>query len=460
MDNVLFLPSDVLLCADECLDTQMHQKLFEGFAYGKCRVRFEKGAKGMLSFGTCEPPLLSQDAEYALSITKDGFCVRGRDSATLARGFCALLQRIEWESGTGRIYLAPHFAQGVFKTGVRMLHLCVFPETTHLQLSRYIRLAGMLQYTHIVLEFWGMLRYDCCAALAWPQAFSKKEAGELIAQIRALGMQAIPMFNHLGHATACRVNTGKHVVLDQDPSKFALFTPDGWSWDVKNPEAVALLRKVRAELYELFGDGEYFHLGLDESYMYTQSAELYGILPDYLGELTAEVEREGRRPLLWMDMFLPPEAFGGQKAHVCAQKTPEECDAVLGRLHPASVLVDWQYDMTEAPIPTSLYLKGKGFDLIGAPWLEVANGKAHIDTVVQNGLFGVMQTTWHTMHREAFKMLPFARALGAAKAPWSDVSNPKEETAALLRKVTWEPYGYAEAGWRTAQITLGSEKEC
>ena len=55
MDNVLFLPSDILLCADECLDAQIHQKLFEGFAYGKCRVRFEKGTKGMLCFDTCEP---------------------------------------------------------------------------------------------------------------------------------------------------------------------------------------------------------------------------------------------------------------------------------------------------------------------------------------------------------------------------------------------------------------------
>ena len=46
---------------------------------------------------------------------------------------------------------------------------------------------------------------------------------------------------------------------------------------------------------------------------------------------------------------------------------------------------------------------------------------------------------------------------GELNLSWGAVSGA---TAALLRKVTWEPYGYAEAGWRTAQITLGSENEC
>ena len=96
---------------------------------------------------------------------------------------------------------------------------------------------------------------------------------------------------------------------------------------------------------------------------------------------------------------------------------------------------------------------------MGAPWLGNANCKAHADTVAENGLFGIMDTTWHTLNREMYGILRLARYLGAAKAPWSDRSGPREETATLLRKLTFEPYGYEESGWMTHQITLGAEKE-
>jgi hypothetical protein len=326
-------------------------------------------------------------------------------------------------------------------------------------LKKFVRLSGVLQYTHIVLEFWGMLRYDCCSALAWPNAYTKDEIREVIREIRELGMEPIPMFNSLGHASACRLASGKHVVLDQDPSLYYLFTPDGWAWNVECEETKTLLRQVRGELYELFGEGSYFHAGLDESYIHNRTPALHAKLPAYLKELTEEISREGRRPMIWMDMFLPPEAYTNVRLHTCTNKTPEECGEILSSLSPDTVLVDWQYDNKEAPVSTTLYLKDSGFDLMGAPWFLAENCYAHIDTAVEHGLFGVMQTTWHTCARELPKMLPFARRCGAAKAPWSEGSGYREETATLLRKLAWEPYGYEDAGWMKRQITLGAEKE-
>ena len=74
------------------------------------------------------------------------------------------------------------------------------------------------------------------------------------------------MFNHLGHASASRSSYGRHVVLDQNPRLATLFEPDGWTWCLSNPETLELLRAIRSELIELFGEGGFFHIGCDEAY--------------------------------------------------------------------------------------------------------------------------------------------------------------------------------------------------
>ena len=124
----------------------------------------------------------------------------------------------------------------------------------------------MLKYSHIVLEFWGMLKLDCMKELSWSIGYEKEQVRPILDEARAMGMQIIPMFNQWGHATACRLISGKHVVLDQNPALQTLFSPDGWSWDLENPEVRRLHRAIRTELCELCGEGDYFHLGCDEVY--------------------------------------------------------------------------------------------------------------------------------------------------------------------------------------------------
>lgn len=159
-----------------------------------------------------------------------------------------------------------------------MIHICVFPENDLYFIKKLIRLAVLCQYTHIVIEFWGMLRYDRLKELAWPHAFTKAEAGELIRECRELGMEPVPMFNHLGHATGSRLCYGKHVVLDQNAKLEHLFTPDGWAWNIGSSEVAELLRGIRIELYELFGPGEYCHIGCDEAYYISRCPQMRQVL--------------------------------------------------------------------------------------------------------------------------------------------------------------------------------------
>ena len=108
----------------------------------------------------------------------------------------------------------------------------------------------------------------------------------------------------------------------------------------------------------------------------------------------------------------------------------------------------------EAPIPSLLSLKDCGRDAMGAPWHRPGNYSAHVKTVADHGLFGVMLTTWHTLKQDMAIILGCAKDCGAVTFPWSAFSGHREETATLLRKVSFEGNTYADSGWSREQIEI------
>lgn len=193
--------------------------------------------------------------------------------------------------------------------------------------EKNLRLAGVMQYTHVVLEYWGTLRYDCLKELAWPQAFDKTFAKDMAREIREMGMEAIPMLNHLGHASACRVSGGKHVVLDQNPRLAPLFSPDGWSWNAESSKVQELLAAVRRELYDIYPDAKYIHLGCDEVYSYERGEEDQRKMRVFMTALLAQVSAEGKTPMIWGDMLLNAEnvgIVGDKERYHCADRRSSE----------------------------------------------------------------------------------------------------------------------------------------
>ena len=318
----------------------------------------------VFTIGSTAPPALDEGKEYAITVDENGVAVAGKDYGGLMRGFFALIMKIEQMNNQFVIGFAEEQSKYILQN--RMIHICVFPENDLYFIKKLIRLSALCQYTHIVIEFWGMLKYDCMSELAWPHAFAKEQAKELIDECRDLGTEPIPMLNQLGHASASRVRYGKHVVLDQNPKLQRLFTPDGWAWNIESEEVKRLLARVRHELYELFGEGEYMHVGCDEAYFISRNAALRQQLPTYLKELTDEVESEGRRPMLWMDMLLEKGVY--QNCYTVGEK--DEVEKIRNATALSTVFVDWQYDCAEIPIPTLHSLKDCKRDVIGAPWFN------------------------------------------------------------------------------------------
>ena len=256
--------------------------------------------------------------------------------------------------------------------------------------------------------------------------------------------------NTAGYPVTVTDQYGRSVVLEQEPALQRLFTPDGWAWNILSDEVKALLKAVRLELYELFGPGEYMHVGCDEAYYINRDAQIRQYLPGYLRELTQTVEEEGRRPMIWMDMLLARETF--KDCYCVAAK--EEVEMLQKAPSANTVFVDWQYNCGDVPIPSLDSLKNCGRDVIGAPWYQPKNYAAHVQTVVQNQMFGVMMTTWHTLKEYMPSILGCAKEMGVTTFPWAASSRLREETATLLRRVSFEGNGYAESGWSKTQILI------
>ena len=452
MDIRFLLGNKVVVRGDARLNNEMFFGLFKRFTFEVCEIEFHEGESLTLVIGDVKIPHIPNGCEYSLLVNDNGVAVAGRDYASLMRGYFSMLMKIERKMGTKELFISATCENKSYKIQNRMVHVCVFPETTLLDLKKYVRLFALLQYTHVVIEFWGMLKFECCPPLAWENAFTKSEIKEVVNEAKCLGIEAIPMFNSLGHASQSRYMSGKHTILDNDVSLYHLFTPDGWAWDLENEEVFSLLKNVRSELYEVFEGCKYFHLGFDESHIHNRNKELSSRLPNYMSRLTKEVQNENKRPMIWMDMILPPDAFTNMQGNEHSVKSKNDCLEIIKGLADNTVFVDWEYSVKRSPISSVIYFKDLNIDIMGACWFDIENGKAHIDTVSEHNLFGFMQTTWHTISNHLPNTIEIAKHFGAELPIWSKESQTGTLLATLIRGVTFEKTDYYNCGWVKKQI--------
>lgn len=292
-----------------------------------------------------------------------------------------------------------------------------------------------------------MLRFDCMSELSWPFAYTKEEAKRVIGEANSLGMEVIPMFNHLGHASACRERNGKHVILDQNPRYEHLFNDFGWEWNFEDEEVYSLLKQIRKELIELCGNGSYFHLGCDEAYSLGHGTNSGKELCKYINRIEAELESDGRRAIIWGDMLLDKESFKNEPERYSANCETEIVDTITNHLNKNIIIADWQYSLTCQQWKSAQMLSSKGFDIICCPWDNIENAKSAIDTVQSLNLYGIMHTTWHTLF-SGFPAMVFS-----GKSSWNKSAymiHKKEGyhyCASIVRKVCPANGDYEKAGW-------------
>lgn len=439
--------------AHTCLNKTVITEFWHNFTYRSSTLTVTETTDYVFSIGNTEKIPLD-GYEYTVNIDSNGICVYAESEKSLICGFMTLLDRLQAIDGDEGTAVKLDFCQIRDKAQMknRMVHFCIFPETELWELHRFVRFCAALRYTHVILEFWGMLKYDCMKELSWSHGFTKEEVKPIIKEANELGLEVIPMFNHWGHASAGRVMHGKHVVLDQNPSLQSYFSESGWCWDISKPKVKALLRKIRIELMELCGNGKYFHIGCDEAYNYSFTKEGMDDICDFLNEIGTELQAYGRRAIVWSDMFLYRYPhYNPKNFYECNAPSPEAEQYMLSRLQRHLIIADWQYEIKVAPEETAPIFKNAGFDCLLCPYDKgMPQMNSIISTAKELGLMGFIHTTWHTLS-SGFPFVTVAAVTGFENRTVNH-REVRANSAALLRKVYPVNGDYRKAGWSKIQI--------
>lgn len=455
-ENNFIFYGEVNAIAHPCLNKDIIKEFWRNFSFGCSTLNVSECDKFIFSIGNTKA-LPLDGADYSINIDEGGVCVCAENEKNLIYGFVTLLDRFSGVDREDSLAVKLDCCQikesPLIKN--RMVHFCVFPETELWVLKRFVRFCGALKFTHIVLEFWGMLKYDCMNELAWSFAFTKEQIRPIINEANDLGLEIIPMFNHWGHASACRICSGKHVVLDQNHSLQTYFTDDGWCWDIRKPKVKDLLRKIRKELTELFEGGRYIHLGCDEAYNFELNKENMDFICGFINEISEEMKQVGRKIIIWGDIFLyrHPD-YNSDNKYTCNAPSQFVEQYLLEHLSKDVVIADWQYSATSYPIETSDVFTKAGFDCLLCPWDRgEAQMYACLDTVKNSSLMGIMHTTWHTIQGHGYTFV-LRTAAGCFESP-VPLTNREARTAAasLLRKVMPSNGDYEKSGSLKFQIT-------
>lgn len=448
-----YLNKKVSFYANDIINKDILRKFWNSFSFGHSDIEFMQ-TDDLVFYTDIAKQVELGEYTYAINVETDGIFVKAKDEKGLISGFMTLIDLIKMDDDGNvkidccEIYESPYIKK-------RMIHFCVFPETEIWELKKFVRLCGALKYTHVVIEFWGMLKFDCLKELSWDNAFTKDMIRPIVKEANEMGIEIIPMFNHWGHAAQCRIIHGKHVVLDQNPKLQYLFDDTGWCWNFLSSKTKNLLKNIRYELIELCGDGSYFHIGCDEAEGFSYTKEKMDEVCEYINEVNADISSYGRKAIMWADMFLYKKPLYENENIYGGAPTEKAAEYMLDSVDKNIVMADWQYSCTKTPIETSILLKNAGFDVLICPWgrdFESDSVEVCLDTIKDYNVDGIMHTTWHTLSNGTMYVGKVAME-SWTKSTKDTVPVYAAKTASIQRKVCFADGNYERSGWARLQIS-------
>lgn len=259
-------------------------------------------------------------------------------------------------------------------------------------LKRIAREAAELGVNTLIVEWEASFPFDRHAVISSAYAYRPEEVREFLGECGRLGLDVIPLQQCFGHVEYI-LRHERYGHLREDEGDLCQICP------CRGREAVAVFREIFREVAAVH-DSEYFHIGGDETYLLgdcprcRKRAETEGksrLYVDYLRLVAEEVIRQGRRPLLWVDMLLKhPEA---------AAEMPREC-----------VFVDWNYGWAVDRFGDFAGLSALPFEFWGAvamrsapdnhsshAWVtHLENLRDYVPVARAAGFRGLVMTSWST----------------------------------------------------------------
>ncbi|MBR7131750.1 MAG: family 20 glycosylhydrolase [Lentisphaeria bacterium] len=286
----------------------------------------------------------------------------------------------------------------------RGIHLCYFRETEDWELEKLLRLAAYYKFNYAVIEFWGTFPFEKYPEFQWAEKHGNREfIRHLIKLGEELDIKLIPQYNCFGHAAGSSVSNGRHVVLDRFPQFAPLFEPDGWTWCLANPKVQEVQKELLEEIFELFGDVPFFHLGFDEAFnagscLQCSQRDYPQLIKEHILFLHGVLAAHDCRAILWHDMFLELDEKRW-KHHILVDRNAPNPYRILDELPRDIILADWHYGKPEADEngvywPTADYFAGKGFQVLLAPCVNEQGILTMAEHAANHHLAGMLETTW------------------------------------------------------------------
>ena len=163
-------------------------------------------------------------------------------------------------------------------------------------------------FNSVIIDLGDGIKYDSHPEISAPDAWSKEFFAKKLGEIRARGLMPIPKLNF---------SAAHHTWMKQ------------YKRMVSTPAYYKVCSDLIAEVCELFGSPEYFHIGWDEE-TYSECRKLNPVVirtgdlfwHDLLF-LVKEVEKYGARPWVWSDSYWWGKAKGGD-AEAYLKNMPKE----------------------------------------------------------------------------------------------------------------------------------------
>ena len=434
-------------------------EIWHGFSMNASTLKvIENQTDYVFFYGQCNKPILNDGDEYVINIEKDGFYVVANDRLSLIRGVMTLIMRIQNNPTANCIepIIACGEIHGNFSVKERTIHI-MCPKNAF-DFQRFIRFCALLQYKVLVVDFRYNFGFKCLPkVMVMNKGIAKPVLKKLFKEANDLGLQIVPMFNSLGHASGYGEETGEHALLDVDIKYQPLFSPTGWCFNVQNPKVIELLNAIRKELCEFVDQSgfekKYYHLGFDEAYLYRVKYLPPQTVANFIKTLTDQVVADGYTPFVWGDMLVNkemiPEYDKDAGVYYCA-----ECEHpydLLEGINKETIICDWQYSVYNAPVVTTNHLKSRGYKVYGSAWggtswFDGRNATAHVDMVKQGKSDGIMMTTWGVTKRYDTVMF-CAFECGLPHNTWTKYAHPNTAVSAIYRcllpaKGDWKKSGH------------------
>lgn len=279
-----------------------------------------------------------------------------------------------------------------------------------------------MKMNHILLEC-EYVAWDTTKGLHIPNAMTKEQLKQLLKVADENFIEVTPLFQTLSHVPWL-FEGGKNLDMAEDPNYPLYFNNSchslPFAFNTSHPNLYPMLEKLFDEVVEVFGPTRFFHVGLDELFLFgqfpyrkeTARKGVQNVVYDHILWCYKYAKKHNMQLMLWQDIFVTkeesPENGSGGAPHFTAE---------LRKKLPRDIIFTvWRYSGDFETFDDMRALAEEGFPVIGASWYATNNVENFTRFAKEQKAMGMLSTTWiYTPNKDNYyywfhQMAPYVRS--------------------------------------------------